>query len=72
MSDLIPEATLALVGELLDEPLASTISLKESQRYALAAGAVGGLLQRQRKAVRHGSGIVFIALGATAAFAKRT
>jgi acyl dehydratase len=38
MSDLIPEETLALVGELLDEPLASTISLKESQRYALAAG----------------------------------
>ena len=38
MSDLIPEETLALVGELLDEPLVSTISLKESQRYALATG----------------------------------
>jgi acyl dehydratase len=38
MSDLIPEETLALVGELLDEPLTSTISMKESQRFALAAG----------------------------------
>ena len=38
MSDLIPEETLALVGELLDEPLTNTISLKESQRFALAAG----------------------------------
>jgi acyl dehydratase len=40
MSDLIPDETLALVGEFLDEPLTSTISLKESQRYALAAGDV--------------------------------
>ena len=38
MSELIPEETLALVGELLDEPRTSTITLKESQRYALAAG----------------------------------
>ena len=40
--------------------------------YAVAAGTVGGLLRRQRNAVRYGSGIVFIALGATAALAKRT
>jgi threonine/homoserine/homoserine lactone efflux protein len=40
--------------------------------YALVAGTVGGLLRRRRNAVRYGSGIVFIALGATAALAKRT
>jgi threonine/homoserine/homoserine lactone efflux protein len=40
--------------------------------YALAAGTVGGLLRRRRNAVRYGSGMVFIALGATAALAKRT
>lgn len=40
--------------------------------YALAAGTVGALLRRRRNAVRYGSGIVFIALGATAALAKRT
>jgi threonine/homoserine/homoserine lactone efflux protein len=40
--------------------------------YALAAGTVGGVLKGRRSAVRHGSGIVFIALGATAALAKRT
>jgi threonine/homoserine/homoserine lactone efflux protein len=40
--------------------------------YAVAAGTVGGLLRRQRNAVRYGSGFVFIALGATAALAKRT
>jgi len=40
--------------------------------YALAAGTVAGLLRRKRNAVRYGSGIVFIALGATAALAKRT
>ena len=40
--------------------------------YALAAGTVGGLLRRRRNAVRYGSGLVFIALGTTAALAKRT
>ena len=40
--------------------------------YALAAGTVAGVLRRKRSAVRYGSGIVFIALGATAAFTKRT
>ena len=39
---------------------------------ALAAGTIGGLLRRRRNAVRYGSGVVFIALGATAALAKRT
>ena len=38
MSGLIPDETLALVGELLDEPMTSTITAKESQRFALAAG----------------------------------
>ena len=40
--------------------------------YAVAAGTVGGVLKGRRNAVRYGSGIVFIALGATAALAKRT
>jgi acyl dehydratase len=35
---LIPEETLALVGQLLDEPLTGTITLKESQRFAFAVG----------------------------------
>jgi len=39
--------------------------------YALAAGTVGGLLRRKRRALRYGSGVVFIGLGATAALAKR-
>jgi threonine/homoserine/homoserine lactone efflux protein len=39
--------------------------------YALAAGTVGGLLRRRRRALRYGSGVVFIGLGAAAAFAKR-
>jgi acyl dehydratase len=38
MSDLIPDETLALVGELLDEPVTCTITARESQRFALAAG----------------------------------
>jgi threonine/homoserine/homoserine lactone efflux protein len=40
--------------------------------YAVAAGTVGGVLKGRRNTVRYGSGIVFIALGATAALAKRT
>jgi threonine/homoserine/homoserine lactone efflux protein len=48
------------------------LGLVTDSLYALAAGTVGGLLRRQRNAVRYGSGIVFIALGATAALAKRT
>ena len=48
------------------------LGLVTDSLYALAAGAVAGLLRRKRDAVRYGSGIVFIALGATAALAKRT
>ena len=48
------------------------LGLVTDSLYALAAGTVGGLLQRRQNAVRYGSGIVFIALGATAALAKRT
>ena len=40
--------------------------------YAVAAGTVGGVLKGRRNTVRYGSGIVFIAHGATAALAKRT
>ena len=48
------------------------LGLVTDSLYALAAGTVAALLRRRRNAVRYGSGIVFIALGATAALAKRT
>jgi threonine/homoserine/homoserine lactone efflux protein len=48
------------------------LGLVTDSLYALAAGTVGGLLRRRREAVRYGSGAVFIALGVTAALAKRT
>jgi threonine/homoserine/homoserine lactone efflux protein len=48
------------------------LGLVTDSLYALAAGTIGGLLRRRRNAVRYGSGVVFIALGATAALAKRT
>jgi threonine/homoserine/homoserine lactone efflux protein len=48
------------------------LGLVTDSLYALAAGTVAGLLRRKRDAVRYGSAIVFIALGATAALAKRT
>ena len=48
------------------------LGLVTDSLYALAAGTIGGLLRRRRNAVRYCSGIVFIALGATAALAKRT
>ena len=48
------------------------LGLVTDSLYALAAGSVSGLLRRRRNSVRFGSGVVFIALGATAAFAKRT
>ncbi len=47
------------------------LGLVTDSLYALVAGTVGGVLRRRRNAVRYGSGIVFIALGATAALAKR-
>jgi threonine/homoserine/homoserine lactone efflux protein len=40
--------------------------------YAFAAGSVGALLRRRRRALRYGSGVVFVGLGTLAAFAKRS
>jgi threonine/homoserine/homoserine lactone efflux protein len=48
------------------------LGLVTDSLYALAAGTVGGLLRRKRRALRYGSGVVFIGLGATAALAKRS
>jgi threonine/homoserine/homoserine lactone efflux protein len=48
------------------------LGLVTDSLYALAAGTVGGLLRRRRRALRYGSGVVFIGLGATAALAKRS
>jgi threonine/homoserine/homoserine lactone efflux protein len=47
------------------------LGLVTDSLYALAAGTVGGQLRRRRRALRYGSGVVFIGLGATAALAKR-
>ena len=47
------------------------LGLVTDSLYALGAGTVAGLLRRKRTAVRYGSGVVYIALGATAALAKR-
>jgi threonine/homoserine/homoserine lactone efflux protein len=47
------------------------LGLVSDSLYALAAGTVGGLLRRRRRALRYGSGAVFIGLGALAALAKR-
>jgi threonine/homoserine/homoserine lactone efflux protein len=40
--------------------------------YALAAGTIGGLLRRRRRALQYGSGLVYIGLGAAAALVRRT
>jgi threonine/homoserine/homoserine lactone efflux protein len=40
--------------------------------YALAAGTVGSVLRRRRSALRYGSGLVYIGLGAAAAAVKRS
>lgn len=40
---LIPEAARAMVGELLSDPLTGTITAKEAQRFALAAGDLNPL-----------------------------
>jgi len=48
------------------------LGLVSDSLYALAAGTVGGLLRRRRRALRYGSGVVFIGLGAAAALAKRS
>jgi threonine/homoserine/homoserine lactone efflux protein len=46
-------------------------ALVSDSLYDLAAGTVGGVLRRRRRAMRYGSGVVFIGLGAVAALAKR-
>ena len=48
------------------------LGLVTDSLYALAAGTVGALIRRQRRALRYGSGVVYLGLGATAALAKRT
>jgi threonine/homoserine/homoserine lactone efflux protein len=48
------------------------LGLVSDSLYALAAGTVGGLLRRKRRALRYGSGVVFIGLGTAAALTKRT
>ena len=47
------------------------LGLVSDSLYAVAAGTVGGLLRRRRRALRYGSGFMFIGLGAVAALAKR-
>jgi threonine/homoserine/homoserine lactone efflux protein len=47
------------------------LGLVSDSLYAVAAGTVGGLLRRRRRALRYGSGLMFIGLGAVAALAKR-
>jgi threonine/homoserine/homoserine lactone efflux protein len=47
------------------------LGLISDSLYALAAGTVGALLRRRRRAMRYGSGLVYIGLGATAALTKR-
>ena len=48
------------------------LGLVSDSLYALAAGTVGSLLRRKRRALRYGSGVVFIGLGTAAALTKRT
>jgi threonine/homoserine/homoserine lactone efflux protein len=48
------------------------LGLVSDSLYALAAGTVGGLVRRKRRALRFGSGAVYIGLGAAAALTKRT
>jgi len=47
------------------------LGLVSDSLYALAAGTVGALIRRKRRLVGYGSGIVYVTLGAAAAFAKR-
>jgi threonine/homoserine/homoserine lactone efflux protein len=47
------------------------LGLVTDSMYALAAGTVGGAFRRRRTAMRYGSGMIFIGLGAAAALAKR-
>jgi threonine/homoserine/homoserine lactone efflux protein len=47
------------------------LGLVTDSLYALAAGTVGELLRRRRRALGNGSGVAFIGLGTLAALAKR-
>jgi threonine/homoserine/homoserine lactone efflux protein len=47
------------------------LGLVTDSLYALAAGTVGGVLRRRKRAMRYGSGAVFIGLGTAAALARR-
>ncbi len=48
------------------------LGLVTDSLYALGAGTIGGLLRRRREALRYGTGVVYIGLGAAAALVKRT
>jgi len=48
------------------------LGLVSDSLYALAAGTVGSLIRRRRPALRYGSGVVYVGLGAAAALAKRS
>jgi len=48
------------------------LGLLSDSVYALAAGTAASVLRRRASALRYGSGLVYVGLGATAAFAKRT
>jgi threonine/homoserine/homoserine lactone efflux protein len=47
------------------------LGLVSDSLYAFAAGTVGSLLRRRRRALQYGSGVVYIGLGAAAALVKR-
>src|SRR6266540_3184245 len=47
------------------------LGLVTDSLYALAAGTIGDLLRRRRRALSYGSGVAFIGLGTLAALAKR-
>jgi threonine/homoserine/homoserine lactone efflux protein len=47
------------------------LGLVSDSLYAVAAGTVGALLRRRRRALQYGSGVVYIGLGAAAALVKR-
>ena len=47
------------------------LGLVSDSLYAVAAGTVGAILRRKRRALKYGSGLVYVGLGATAALAKR-
>jgi threonine/homoserine/homoserine lactone efflux protein len=48
------------------------LGLVSDSLYALAAGTVGNVLRRKRRAVRYFSGAIYVTLGVVASLAKRT